>query len=85
LEVRDIKLDGFFLVIQVQTRVSKTFNFINLGVFGELGVEVLIIVVVLLLGLFLLGIFVAVLVTLRVFLLYLVRSATFFGDFLIEG
>jgi len=69
----------------VQTRVSKTFNFINLGVFGELWVEVLIIVVVILLGLFLFGVLIAVLVTFGVFLLYLVRSATFFGDFLIEG
>jgi len=85
LEVADIKLDGFLLVIQVKPGVTKSLDFINLGIFAELGVEVVIIIVVILFfELFFIG-FVDVILSVWVFLLNLLRSSPLLCDFFVEG
>ena len=85
LEVTDIQLDAILGIVEHETVVTKALDFVDLGVLAELWVEVVIVVIVILfLDFFLFGLL-AIFVTLSIILLDLLRSATLFGDFLVEG
>jgi len=85
LQVTDVELDAFFLIVQVETRVTKTLDLVDLRVFAKLWVEVVIVVVVILFfHFFLLGLL-AVFVALTIILLHLLRSSSLLRDLLIEG
>ena len=85
LEVADINLDGFFLIVQVQSRVSETLNFIDFGVFAELWVEVVIIIVIVFFFDFFFLVLLTVFVTITVLVLDFLGSAALLSDFLVEG
>ena len=85
LEIANVELDAFLLVIKVKTGITQALNLVNLGVLAELRVEVVIvIIVVFLLDFLLFGLF-TVFVTLAIVLLDLLRSSSLLRDLLIEG
>ena len=85
LQLADIDLNLLLAVIELQALVAQSLNLINLGVLTKLRVEVVIVVVIIFLfNLFFFGL-VAVFITLPIFLLYLLRSASLLRDLLIEG
>jgi len=85
LEIADVKLNTFFMIVKHETAVTETLNLVNFGFFAELGVEVIIVVVIILFFNFFFFSFFSIIVTLSFVLLDFLRSATLFGDFLIEG
>ena len=85
LQVANVELDAFFLVVKVKTGVTQALNLVNLGVLAELRVEVIIvIIVVFLLDFFLFGLF-TIFITLAIILLDLLRSSSLLRDLLIES
>jgi len=85
LQIADIKLDALLLIVEVETGVTKAFDFIDLSIIAELRVEVLIIVVILfLLDFFLFG-FLVIFAIVSLFLLDLFGSSPLLGNALIEG
>ena len=84
LQFRDVNLDLFLAVVKLGAQFTQLFNFVDFGVFAELGVQVVIIVIVFVLFLLFFVKVIAVFITVEVVILNLFRSSLLLCDFLIE-